>query len=444
MSRRVAINLVAFLGVFFLMMWWAVNNIITFDFLEKPYAISGEFAATAGVAGGSEVAYLGVNYGSVRSVDLVDENVRIVMDIQRDKQIPAGSIARVFRKSAVGEPYIDFAPPEDYDGEGGPYIEPGEVIPLDRTQVPLEFSELLRAASRVLESVDPEQTRTLVHELAVALQGRGQKLRDLTVSSDALLQTFADRTELLDSLSENSTRLTRTVAARRGSLGSSIEDLAALAESLRAAEPNVRVLLDRGTELLDQTGDLVADVKGELDCVLHDLQDVVELASSPQNIENTRITLERAPEAFNFVWLARDTEPGGVWVRTHLLAEFSGEPAEMYVPPHELPKVPEVPACVSPFNSDSADGPPGGGDEVAAGGSAGSTNGGGARSAAGGDGDDPAEPAGTADRSDDEVAARDTVDDSEGTSSTPIIPALVLLAIAVVVGNIVLRLRARS
>lgn len=349
MSRRVAINLVAFLGVFVLMLWWAVNNIISFDFIERPYQISGEFAATAGVSDNSEVAYLGVHYGSVRSVESVDGQVLITMDIDRGKQIPAGSIARIFRKSAVGEPYIDFAPPEDYDGNGeeGPFIEPGEVIPLARTTVPLEFSELLRSASRVLGAVEPEKTRTLIHELAVALDGRGDALRGLTVDSDALLQTFADRSELLDSLSANSTRLTRTVTERRGSLSSSIRDLAALGESLREVEPDTRVLLERGTELLDTTADLVGDVKQDLDCVLSDLDEVLDVTTTDENLGNLASTLERGPTGFEYLWLTRDDGPGGLWLRVHLVVDLTN-PAQQYVPPTELPAVPEIPACVSP------------------------------------------------------------------------------------------------
>ena len=54
MSRRVAINLVAFLGVFVLMLWWAVNNIITFDFIERPYSITLSLCSvTAHCPGGS-------------------------------------------------------------------------------------------------------------------------------------------------------------------------------------------------------------------------------------------------------------------------------------------------------------------------------------------------------------------------------------------------------
>ena len=69
MSRRVLINLIAFVGVFVLTLWWAVNNIISFEFLERPYEIQGEFAGTAGVSSASEVAYLGVHYGEVESVE---------------------------------------------------------------------------------------------------------------------------------------------------------------------------------------------------------------------------------------------------------------------------------------------------------------------------------------------------------------------------------------
>lgn len=358
MNRRVAINLVAFVIVFFLMLWWAINNIIDptelplvggASVFDQPYEIEGEFAATAGVADNSEVAYLGVNYGKVTGVDTVDGKVRITMAIDKGKSIPAGSTARIFRKSAIGEPYIDFNPPEDYTDDG-PEIEPGDVIPMEQTSVPLEFSELLRTASRVLASVDPDQTRTLVHELAVALDGRSQSLRDLTVSSDALLQTFVDNSDLLDSLSENSTRLTRTVTERRASLSSAISDLADVAATLRAVEPSTNVLLDRGTELLGQTADLVADVKQNADCILSDLDGVIDLTTTEENLEGLRYLLDFADVGLGYVFMTRDTEPGGLWVRVHLLVETEN-PAQQYIPPTDLPSVPEVPPCVSTLSS---------------------------------------------------------------------------------------------
>ena len=155
MSRRTLINLIFFNAVFVLMLFWAVNNIITVDLVEQPYTITGEFAQAAGVRANAEVTYLGVHYGRVSDVERIPGGVSVTMKIDRGKDIPKGSIARIFRKAAIGEPYIDFVPPESYTDASDARIEPGELVPLDRTTVPLEFSELLRSASAVISSVDP-------------------------------------------------------------------------------------------------------------------------------------------------------------------------------------------------------------------------------------------------------------------------------------------------
>jgi phospholipid/cholesterol/gamma-HCH transport system substrate-binding protein len=113
-NRRVLINLVFFNVVFGVMLLWAVNNLVTLDAVERPYTIYGDFDQAAGVRSDAEVTYLGVNYGRVSGVERREGGVRVTMKIQRDKHIPAGSTARIFRKSAIGEPYIDFAPPDPF------------------------------------------------------------------------------------------------------------------------------------------------------------------------------------------------------------------------------------------------------------------------------------------------------------------------------------------
>ena len=49
MSRRTLINLMFFNLVFLLMLFWAFNNIVTVDRVEKPYTITGDFEQAAGV-----------------------------------------------------------------------------------------------------------------------------------------------------------------------------------------------------------------------------------------------------------------------------------------------------------------------------------------------------------------------------------------------------------
>lgn len=347
MSRRTLINLVFFAGVFVVMLVWAANNIVTVDRFERPYSITGDFAQAAGVKTNAEVTYLGVHYGRVSGVERRPGGVRITMKIDRGKDIPAGSIARVFRKSAIGEPYIDFEPPESYTTASQERIEPGENVAQSRTTVPLEFSELLRSASALVSSIDPEAAGGLVHELSLALDGRGESLRSLTTSIDRITASFVERTDQLDRLAENSTRITGVVADHRLSLGRSIESLRQVAEALRDADGDTQVLLDLGPDFLATTADLVADSKRNLDCLLTDLAPVLRTLSSPEQVDDLAQTLQNGPLAFSYVAAAVDHEADGPWVRINLVLPLDGDDPVVYVPKKNLPVVPSVAPCAS-------------------------------------------------------------------------------------------------
>jgi phospholipid/cholesterol/gamma-HCH transport system substrate-binding protein len=356
MSKRTVINLIFFLFVFFAMCIWAVNNIVTIDAVEQPYTVTGDFAAASGVQPNAEVAYLGVHYGQVSSVVRDPGGVKITMKIDKNrKDIPKASTARIFRKSAVGEPYIDFKPDDGFDpqkAQPSDFLKNGDNVPRERTSNPLEFSELLRSAAALLHNIDADKAGTLIHELALALNGRGDDLRSLTQSMDQLSTTFAAKTDTLDRLATNNTAITHVVATHANDFGQSLTNLSLIADSLKNANGNTAILLDEGSQLMGQLADLVAAEKGNLDCTLHDLGDVIDMSSQPQRIAGTDFLLGNAATAFGNVWNTRDELGDGVWVRTNLLAE-ANNPSPQYVPPHELPTPPAVPQCASPLASTS-------------------------------------------------------------------------------------------
>ena len=354
-NRRILINLAVFSAVFATMIVWAVNNVVSVEAIERPYELVADFEQASGILPRAEVAYLGVHYGTVGSVErLADEHlVRVTMKIDADRKIPEGSTANIFRKSAIGEPYIDFFPPKAYDGKG-PYLEEGERVPIEQTTVPLEFSELLRSASRLVSGVDPDRTNVLIHELALALLDRSDDLRQLTIAGDQLAQTFAERTDVLDRLATNNTRLTHVVAQHRTSFGQPISDLAAVAESLRDARGDTTVLLERGSQLLGQTADIVAHQKGNLDCILGDLEDVIDATTTPDKLDGLRTQLHLAPVAFGKAFSTRDFEADGIWVRVGTITNPQNPPPQ-YVPPRDPPVAPQIPACNSTLRPSGVD-----------------------------------------------------------------------------------------
>jgi phospholipid/cholesterol/gamma-HCH transport system substrate-binding protein len=367
-SRRTLVNLIFFLLVFLVMCLWAVQNIVTIDAVDKPYTVTGEFAAASGILPNAEVAYLGVHYGRVTGVERktggdscgqVDGKpaegcVKMTMKLDRNrKDIPKNSIARIFRKSAIGEPYIDFKPPDGFDpktAQPSDFLRNGDNVPIANTQNPLEFSELLRSAANLLHQIDPVKAGSLVHELALALDGRGDSLRQLTISLDDLTATFAAKTDVLDRLATNNTKLTHVLGDHATDLGQSLTNLRLLSDSLRNANGDTAVLLDQGSQLMGELADLVAAEKGNLDCTLHDLGHLIDATSTADRLAGTTYLLENGKPGFDLVVTATDNDADGLWARVNLLANPT-DPAPQYIPPHGLPPVPTVPPCESTIHA---------------------------------------------------------------------------------------------
>jgi phospholipid/cholesterol/gamma-HCH transport system substrate-binding protein len=360
MSRRTLINLTFFSFVALAFFFWALTNLVKVDAIQRPYKISGTFASAVGLLPGAEVDYLGVTYGTVSNVSRAVGGASVEIKINRGKHIPRDSTAAIFRKSALGEQYIDFTPPPGYSGKGGPWYAKGARIPLAKTSVPLEFSELLRSASRLVGAIPPEALNTVVHEAAVGLQGRADSLRQLTEAGDTLSQSLVTRTAALDRLATNNTRLTRVFAEHRDAFGRSLTDLREVADSLKNAKGNTSVLLARGAALLDQAATLVHGHKGDLDCDLKTLELVTDLTTTPVHLAGLATVLDVAPTAFDQLLDATDLDPNppigekrGRWVRVGFKVNVTHNKAPQFVPAKVLPPVRAVPECLSPLRAQS-------------------------------------------------------------------------------------------
>jgi ABC-type transporter Mla subunit MlaD len=95
--RRIAANLVIFSLGFILMLYWAINNVVSVDRIDQPYKLSADFSNAFGVLPHAEVTYLGVAYGQVSTVNRIPGGVRVNMQIKKGKLIPEGSTAHISR-----------------------------------------------------------------------------------------------------------------------------------------------------------------------------------------------------------------------------------------------------------------------------------------------------------------------------------------------------------
>ncbi|MEV0619846.1 MCE family protein [Nonomuraea sp. NPDC050404] len=345
MRHRIYLNLGFFLLLGVVMTVWAFSTIIRLDAVERPYRVSAEFLSSPGLLRGFDVAYLGVRIGKIGEVRLVPGKIVVGLDIDREIRLPKGVTAEVRRRSAIGEPYVALSPPAT--GATGPTLAAGETIPLARTTVPLDYKKLFEGVGKLLNAVPPEEADTIVHELAVALDGRAPSIRRIIEDAHSLTGTLADNTEVLDELSVQLTRLTRTLAGRRGELASGIEDLSTVTAALRESRGDLNAFLDHGPGVFGQLDAAIRTSRPGFSCLLTAAGLPHRPAFSARTERNVHHLLSIMPTALSLAGDVSDRRGDTVYGKAAFVFSVPGgpTPAEEYAGPLGPPTVPELRAC---------------------------------------------------------------------------------------------------
>ncbi|TMR00172.1 MCE family protein [Actinomadura soli] len=343
MTRRLTINLAVFAALAVVMAVWAFNNVVRFDFIDRPYRLTAEFESSPGLHPNFEVDYLGLRVGKIDSVRLVKDKVVVRMDIERGVEIPQGVTAAAARKSAVGEPVVELTP-----GSGkadAPPMKPGSVIPVSQTKVPPKYGDLFGAVIDTLKAINPDDAKILTHELAEGWAGREDSLRQIINGGDELTQTFAQNTELLDGLTRDLGRITRVLNQNRGALGAGVDDLAALTAALSQVRGRIAELRDRGPGLLDTVNDLLDETGPDFGCAVDMLGTLGLSAHNPGYLTDLRKTLEYAPGLKVVLDNVIGVDQGEPVLNVVFQVTLKAPAALEYKYPRPQPAVNKVPTC---------------------------------------------------------------------------------------------------
>ncbi|MEV4178104.1 MCE family protein [Nonomuraea sp. NPDC049709] len=345
MRHRIYLNLGFFVVLGIVMTVWAFSTIIRLDAIERPYRVSAEFVSSPGLIRGFDVAYLGVRVGKIGDVRLAPGKIVVGLDIDREIRLPKGVTAEVRRRSAIGEPYVELSPPAT--GAAGATLAAGDTIPLARTTVPLDYKKLFEGVGKLLNAVPPEDAKTIVHELAVALDGRAPAIRRIVDDAHTLTGTLADNAEVLDDLSVQLTRLTHTLAGKRGELASGITDLSTVTAALRESRTDLNAFLDQGPGVFAQLDAAVRASRPGFSCLLTAAGLPHQPVFSAATERNVHHLLGIVPTALSLADDISDRRGGTVYGKAAFVFSVPGgpTPAEEYAGPVGPPSVPALRTC---------------------------------------------------------------------------------------------------
>ncbi|MGW5384232.1 MlaD family protein [Nocardia sp. NPDC003963] len=155
-------------------------------------------ADSGGLGVGSPVLLTGIEVGRVTSLDRIADGVEVGFRVDDSHRLSTDSVVTVEHLSALGEPYIQFAPKTG----AGPYLRDGQRLESEDIHSPLSIPEAARMVTRTMNQLDPATMGSLVRTLRDALHGTDAALPELTRAADLLAATIMSRepriAELLD------------------------------------------------------------------------------------------------------------------------------------------------------------------------------------------------------------------------------------------------------
>ena len=205
----------------------------------------------------SPVKVMGVEVGHVTALDAPEGAGAVVATVRvdGDVDVPAEASARLIQGTVLGERFIQLEPPY----EGGETLEDGATIPMERTQVPAEFDELLASLEEFLGGLPAEEVDRFLVNVAEILAGRGEQLgTTLQATSDAL-DTLRANDEELVSLLVGVADLTETLATRDTELRALLSDYASLSSTLAAERDTIDLALSESARVLVEVEDLLEE-----------------------------------------------------------------------------------------------------------------------------------------------------------------------------------------
>lgn len=213
-------------------------------FYDSTYSVTAHFKESGGIFTDAEVTYRGVQIGRVKTLNLTDEGVDVVLDIEKDHDdIPADSLALVGNKSAVGEQYVELQP----QSSEKPFLKEKSEIDSDKTAVPVSTTEILTNLDNLVQSVPQSDLRTAVAESGAAFKGAGPDLARIIDTSTDFIDTANANFETTQKLIRDGRIVLQGQIDKESAIRGFARDLSLFTGTVADSDRDLRRLIDEGS-----------------------------------------------------------------------------------------------------------------------------------------------------------------------------------------------------
>lgn len=237
----------------------------------------------------AKVKIRGVEIGKVSGIQNTADGARLELALNPDqlKLVPANAVVDIRSTTVFGAKYINFVAPQNASSDS---LKPGAVV--QASSVTVEFNTLFQHLNDVLAKVEPEKLNATLQALGSALEGRGAKINQLLVDSDAFLKEinpvlptlqddlrkttqvtglYADTVPDLLQTTDNLVVTGGTLVDQAGDVDAVLTNLIGLADTATPILNETESPLVEALRLLRPTTDTLYEYRDSLGCVINGL-----------------------------------------------------------------------------------------------------------------------------------------------------------------------------
>jgi phospholipid/cholesterol/gamma-HCH transport system substrate-binding protein len=203
----------------------------------------------------SRVKVMGLDAGRILEVVPEGDHVRVEIEVDGDVPVPADAHASVVPLSLIGERNVVLRPAWH---PGDEPAHDGDVIPVERTEIPAEPDEALQAFTDLARDLDPDEVARLVTEGAEALGGRGQQMNDALAELGDFSQLIAREDDSLVAVAADLDQVAQTLGTRDEQLGRVLDGFAEATGVLADERAEIESLIAGLGDLATSGNQLVA------------------------------------------------------------------------------------------------------------------------------------------------------------------------------------------
>jgi phospholipid/cholesterol/gamma-HCH transport system substrate-binding protein len=195
-----------------------------------------EFTDVSGLTEGQFVRIAGVEVGKVKRISISDKATAVV-EFSADPSVvlTQGTKAAIRWADPIGNRYVALL-----EGAGGlKRLEPGQTIPLTRTEPALDLDTLLGGFRPLFRALDPQQVNALSGQLIQAFQGEGPAIGSFLSQAAVFTNTIADRDELIGQVIGNLNTVLGTLGGQSDQVAKAVDSLSRLVEGLAARKSDI-------------------------------------------------------------------------------------------------------------------------------------------------------------------------------------------------------------